>query len=64
MIDLTGFEKFGKKKEVIQEQKKEVWCYTRVSSKEQESNYRLQTQKEAAEKFAKEKGVTIVTFRI
>jgi len=60
MIDLTGFEKFGKKKEVSKEQKKEVWCYTRVSSKEQESNYSLQTQRESAEKFAKEKGFTIV----
>jgi len=60
MVDLKDFERFSKKKEVVQERKKEVWCYTRVSSKEQESNYSLQTQKESAERFAIEKGFTLV----
>ena len=60
MIDITEFQQFGKKKEAIQPRKKEVWCYTRVSSKEQKDNYSLRTQKESAERFAIEKGFTIV----
>jgi DNA invertase Pin-like site-specific DNA recombinase len=62
MADLQDFEKFGKKKEVIQERKKEVWCYTRVSSKEQENNFSLQNQKEYAEKYAKEHGLILVRY--
>ena len=60
MVDLKEFERFSKKKEVIQEKRKEVWCYTRVSSKEQESNYSLQTQKDAALSYALEKGFLLV----
>jgi len=60
MIDLTEFQQFGKKKEVITQTNKTVWCYTRVSSKEQESNYSLRTQQEAAERFAIERGYQLV----
>jgi DNA invertase Pin-like site-specific DNA recombinase len=54
MIDLNEFQRFGKKKEVIPDIKKEVWCYTRVSTKDQENNYSLGNQKSEAEKFAQE----------
>ncbi len=54
MIDLNEFQRFGKKKEVIPNNKKEVWCYTRVSSKDQENNFSLGNQKLTAEKFASE----------
>ena len=60
MSDLSEFQKFGKRKEEIQNTNKIVWCYTRVSSKEQESNFSLTTQKEAAERFALEKGFQLV----
>lgn len=60
MIDITEFQQFGKKKEEAQPRKQEVWCYTRVSSKEQKDNYSLRTQMESAEKFAKEKGFILV----
>jgi len=60
MIDITEFQQFGKKKEEAQPRKQEVWCYTRVSSKEQKDNYSLRTQMESAEKFAREKGFILV----
>jgi DNA invertase Pin-like site-specific DNA recombinase len=60
MIDLKDFEKFGRKKENAQPKKKEVWCYTRVSSKEQKDNFSLRNQKEAADNFVKEKGYQLV----
>ena len=60
MIEVTEFQKFGKKKEVTPPRKKEVWCYTRVSTKEQKDNYSLRTQLNAAENFAKEKGFILV----
>ncbi len=60
MTNLKEFQKFAKKKDAIQERTKDVWCYTRVSSKEQESNYSLRTQKEAAYRFAAAKGYELV----
>lgn len=60
MIDLNEFQRFGKKKETIPVCQKEVWLYTRVSSKEQKDNYSLKNQKDAAEYFVKEKGYQLV----
>ena len=60
MTDLTEFKQFGKKKDAILPKKKEVWCYTRVSSKEQKDNFSLQTQKDAAERYAQENGLVLV----
>jgi site-specific DNA recombinase len=60
MSNIFEFQRFAKKKNVVPTRVKEVWCYTRVSSKEQESNYSLQTQKISAEKFAQEKGFVLV----
>jgi len=60
MFDSTDFQRFGKRKDIIQNTNKTVWCYTRVSSKEQESNYSLTTQKESAERFARDKGYQLV----
>lgn len=60
MNDLTDFKRFVKRKDIIKNINKTVWCYTRVSSKEQESNYSLTTQKESAERFAREKGYQLM----
>jgi hypothetical protein len=60
MNDLTDFKRFVKRTDIIKNINKTVWCYTRVSSKEQESNYSLTTQKESAERFAREKGYQLM----
>ena len=61
MNDLQKYSQFSKSKR--KERKlpttREVWLYTRVSSKNQKENYSLGCQKEEAEKFAAEKGYQI-----
>lgn len=60
MNDLDPFKRFAKRKEIIPERKKEVWCYTRVSSKEQEGNYSLQTQLNAAKKYSSDNKLILI----
>ena len=61
MIDLKDFQRFGKKKEEAKaNNEKNVWCYTRVSTKDQETNFSLENQKKAAEKFAENNGFSLV----
>ncbi|HET8963522.1 MAG TPA: recombinase family protein [Chitinophagales bacterium] len=58
-MSLEKFKSFGKKIEVIKHTNNEVWIYTRVSSKDQESNKSLTTQLEAGHKLAKEKNFIV-----
>lgn len=51
MNDLARFQRFGKKQESKRNDVKEVWCYTRVGSKD---------QKDAARLFAEENGYQMV----
>ena len=51
-MNLDAFNKFGRGAEASKKENLEVWSYTRVSSKDQFVNHSLNTQKEAAEKFA------------
>ncbi len=60
MNDLSQFQKFGKKQEKKENHVKEVWCYTRVSSKDQENNYSLQNQEDSARQFAEKNGFHLV----
>jgi DNA invertase Pin-like site-specific DNA recombinase len=61
MNDLQRYNQFSKsrRKERALPTTREVWLYTRVSSKNQKDNYSLTCQKEAAQKFANEKGYQI-----
>lgn len=54
MNDLQKYNRFSKsrKKEKKISSSREVWIYTRVSSKNQKDNYSLETQKEECDKFA------------
>jgi len=58
-MDITAFRKFARGAEEKQPENLEVWSYTRVSSKDQFVNYSLNTQKEAAEKFANNKSYVL-----
>ena len=63
MNDLKDLQRFAKKTEEVQTNKsREVWCYTRVSTKDQESNYSLENQLNAAKLFAKSKGYNLVHY--
>ena len=53
------FDRFIKKDVIKQNTNKEVWIYTRVSSKDQEVNKSLENQKEYAEKYALDKKLII-----
>ena len=61
MNDLSNFNVFTapRKKPEIISKSKEVWLYTRVSTKGQKDNYSLEIQNEESEKFAREKGYII-----
>ena len=61
MNDLQKYTRFSKsrKKEKNLSTSREVWVYTRVSSKNQQDNYSLEFQKEESEKFAAAKGYQI-----
>ncbi len=61
MNDLQRYNQFSKsrRKERALPTTREVWLYTRVSSKNQKDNYSLDYQKEEAEKFAADKGYQI-----
>lgn len=58
-MTLEKFKQFTTKPVETVEQNFNVWTYTRVSSKDQEMNKSLSTQKNAAEKCADEKGFII-----
>jgi site-specific DNA recombinase len=59
--DLQKYNRFSKsrKKEKNLSTSKEVWIYTRVSSKNQQDNYSLEFQREESEKFAAANGYYI-----
>ncbi|MCD6200450.1 MAG: recombinase family protein [Bacteroidales bacterium] len=57
--NLELFQQFGKRHEAKENKVKEVWLYTRVSTKDQKENYSLENQKKAAELFAQEHGFII-----
>ncbi len=61
MNDLQKYSQFSKsrRKERALPTTREVWLYTRVSSKNQKDNYSLSYQKEEAQRFAKGKGFQI-----
>lgn len=61
MNDLQKYSRFSKsrKKDKKLSLSREVWVYTRVSSKNQQDNYSLEFQKEEAEKFAMVNGYQI-----
>lgn len=61
MNDLQKYNRFSKsrKKEKNLSTSKEVWIYTRVSSKNQQDNYSLEFQREESEKFAAANGYYI-----
>lgn len=61
MNDLQKYNRFSKsrKKEKNLSTSREVWVYTRVSSKNQQDNYSLEFQKEESEKFATANGYHI-----
>ncbi|MHA1170246.1 MAG: hypothetical protein DRJ29_08670 [Bacteroidetes bacterium] len=61
MNDLERYNRFTKprRKEKTLPTTREVWVYTRVSSKNQKENYSLSTQREEAEIFATKKGYHI-----
>ncbi len=64
MNDLTRYNRFTKprKKEKNVPTSRDVWVYTRVSSKNQKENYSLEYQKEEAEKFAERMGYQITEY--
>ena len=64
MADLKRFNCFTKprKKEKALSTSKEVWVYTRVSSKNQKDNYSLEYQKEENQKYADDNGYTITNY--
>jgi site-specific DNA recombinase len=53
------FGSFLKRKEVEVKQNNDVWIYTRVSTKDQDANYSLINQREAAHAYSKQMGYTI-----
>lgn len=59
-MKLDYFKKYIPEKEVKDIRNKEVWVYTRVSSKDQQSNHSLGNQRQFAENFAKRKNYKIV----
>jgi site-specific DNA recombinase len=61
MTDLQKYSRFSKsrKKEKKLSSSREVWIYTRVSSKNQQDNYSLEVQREESEKFAVANGYSI-----
>ncbi|WP_366869713.1 recombinase family protein [Flavobacterium sp.] len=61
-MGLEQFKSFAKGYDKKIDSNKDVWIYTRVSSKDQESNKSLQTQFESSTRFAKDKNY-LVTFR-
>ena len=64
MTDLQKYSRFSrpKKREKKVSNSKEVWIYTRVSSKNQKENYSLEFQREESEKFAVEHGYQITQY--
>ena len=64
MTNLVEYNRFTKsrKKERKLPISREVWVYTRVSSKNQKDNYSLEYQREESEKFATEKGYQITKY--
>jgi site-specific DNA recombinase len=64
MNDLEKYNRFTKprKKEKTLPSSREVWVYTRVSSRSQKDNYSLGYQKEEAQKFAAENGYKITEY--
>lgn len=64
MTDLQKYSRFSrpKKREKKVSNSKEVWIYTRVSSKNQKENYSLEFQREESEKFAVEHGYQITKY--
>src|ERR1035437_5858236 len=58
--DMSLFTGFVKKNEVQENRTKEVWCYTRVSTIDQKSNFSLQNQKVEAERYANTNGYKLV----
>ena len=61
-MNLKYFEKFISKDEETKEVNKNVWVYTRVSSKDQEINKSLKYQKKYAEDYAKRNGLVITEY--
>jgi DNA invertase Pin-like site-specific DNA recombinase len=61
MFDIKDLQRFGKRNEEVQQnQSKDVWCYTRVSTKDQQTNFSLENQLEAAKRFALKNGYNLV----
>src|ERR1035437_9366445 len=58
-MGLDQFKDFGKRKVEKQEKNNYVWIYTRVSSKDQESNKSLANQTDAGNRYAGENGYEI-----
>ena len=59
-VDLSLFQGFVKRKEVQEHKTKEVWCYTRVSTIDQKTNYSLDNQFNAAKAYAVANGFELV----
>ena len=64
MSDLSRYSQFRKerKKEEPIITTRDVWLYTRVSSKDQTDNFSLENQRDAAEKYAEENGYKITKY--
>ncbi len=64
MNNLEIYSRFSKSRKVERKlpSSREVWVYTRVSSKNQKENYSLEYQREEAEKFALANGYQITEF--
>jgi site-specific DNA recombinase len=64
MTNLVDYNRFtrSRKKERKLPVSREVWVYTRVSSKNQKDNYSLEYQREESEKFATKKGYQITKY--
>jgi site-specific DNA recombinase len=64
MANLVEYNRFtrSRKKERKLPVSREVWVYTRVSSKNQKDNYSLEYQREESEKFATKKGYQITKY--
>ena len=58
--DLSLFSGFVKRSEVQEKKTKEVWCYTRVSTIDQKTNYSLDNQLKAARDYATANGLDLV----
>src|ERR1700752_168719 len=59
-MSLEKFKEFTKKTIIEDTVTKNVWVYTRVSSKDQEMNKSLETQKSWAYKYAEKEGYSII----